>query len=114
MLLRAASGVLPVLWSQKLYWVLLLVCRLSHCFVGFTKYVKTLYRIHQSSFIGEMHGVMISSMGPMECPFSGRCWANLDMPYPYLKSRRRSRKRVLNDLPVCPVYFMLQVGQMIL
>jgi hypothetical protein len=57
MLLRAASGGLPVLWSQKLYWVLLLVSRLSDCFVGFTEYVKTLYRIHQSPFIGEVHGV---------------------------------------------------------
>jgi len=47
---------------------------------------------------------MMSSMGPMACPFSSMCWANLDLPYPYLKTHRCSRKQVLNELPVCPVY----------
>jgi len=31
---------------------------------------------------------MISSMGPMACPFANKCWAKLDLPFPYLKSRR--------------------------
>ena len=33
---------------------------------------------------------MISSMGPMACPFSNKCWAKLDFPFLYLKSRRCS------------------------
>jgi len=56
---------------------------------------------------------MMSFMGPMACLFSNRCWAILGLPYPFLNSRRCSRKRVLNDLPVYPVYFMLQEGQVI-
>jgi len=55
----------------------------------------------------------MSFMVPMACLFSNRCWANLDLPYPFLKLRMCSQKRVLNDLPVCLVCFMLQVGQVI-
>ena len=53
---------------------------------------------------------MMSSMWPMACPLSSRCWTNLDLSYPYLMSRRCSWERVLNDLPVCPVCFMLHVA----
>jgi hypothetical protein len=54
---------------------------------------------------------IMPSMGPMSCTFSSRCWAKLDFPFPCLKSRRCSWERVLKNIPVCPVYFMLHVGQ---
>jgi hypothetical protein len=53
---------------------------------------------------------MISSMGPKLCPFSRMCWAKLEFPLPCLKSRRCSLKRVLKELPVCPVYFLWHVS----
>ena len=30
---------------------------------------------------------IMSFMGPIACLFSRRCWANLDLPYLFLKSR---------------------------
>ena len=51
----------------------------------------------------------MSSIGPME--FSKRCAASLDLPLPYLKSRKCSWNRTLNGLPVWPVYFMLNERQ---
>ena len=58
---------------------------------------------------------MISSVCPMLCPLSIRCWANLDFPFLYLKSRRCSRKSILKGLPVWPIYeyLILHVGQVI-
>ena len=52
--------------------------------------------------------IMIS-IGPMECIFFRRCWANFDLLFQYLKSRKCSWKRTLKGLLVCPVYFILQV-----
>jgi hypothetical protein len=53
---------------------------------------------------------IILSIGPMGCLFSRRCWANLDFLFPYLKSRKFSRKRTLKGLTLCPIHFMLQEG----
>jgi hypothetical protein len=50
------------------------------------------------------------SIGPIGCLFSRRCWANLDFLFPYLISRKCSRKRTLKGLADCPIYFMLQEG----
>ena len=47
----------------------------------------------------------------MECPFSKRCWAKLDLLFLYLKSLKCSWKRVLKGLSIWPMYFLLQVGQ---
>ena len=41
---------------------------------------------------------------------SSRCWANFDFLL-YLKSLMCSLNVVLNDLPVCAVYVILQSGQ---
>jgi hypothetical protein len=51
------------------------------------------------------------SIGPMACPLFNRCCANFDFSILYLKSRKRSLNRVLKDLPVCPMYFIWQLGQ---
>ena len=51
---------------------------------------------------------IISSIGPMECLLSMRCCANMDFPFPYLKSRKFSWNLTLKDLTVCPIYFLLQ------
>jgi hypothetical protein len=53
----------------------------------------------------------MSSIGPNECLFSRRCRANFDLLFPYLKSLKCSWSLVLKGLPVCPVYFILQSGQ---
>ena len=53
---------------------------------------------------------IISSIGPMACLLSIRCWANFDLLLLYLKSCRFSWNLTLNGRPVCPVYFILQLG----
>ena len=54
---------------------------------------------------------IISSMFCIACPLSRWCWANLDFLLLYLKSLICSLNLVLNGLPVCPVYVILQSGQ---
>ena len=54
---------------------------------------------------------IISSIGSNACLFSRRCWAYFDLLFPYLKSLKCSWNLILKCLPVCPVYFMLQSGQ---
>ena len=54
---------------------------------------------------------IISSMFPIACPLSSRCWVNLDFLLLYLKSLVCSLNLVLNGLPVCPVYVILQSEQ---
>jgi hypothetical protein len=47
----------------------------------------------------------------MECPFSKRCRAKLDLLSLCLKCQTCSRHRVLKGLPVWPMYFLLHIGQ---
>jgi len=54
---------------------------------------------------------IITSIFPIECPLSRRCWANADFLLLYLKSLACSWNLVLKGLPVCPVYIILQSGQ---
>jgi hypothetical protein len=54
---------------------------------------------------------IISSIFPIARPFSRRCWVNLDFLLLYLKSLVCSWNLILNGLPVCPVYVILQSGQ---
>ena len=54
---------------------------------------------------------ILSAIFPIACPFSRRCWANLDLLLLYLKSLMCSWNLILNGLPVCPVYIILQSGQ---
>jgi len=55
---------------------------------------------------------MIFSIGPMEWLLSRRCVAKLDFLIFYLKSWRCSLYLFLNDLPVCPTYFISQSGHL--
>jgi hypothetical protein len=48
------------------------------------------------------------SIESMECLLSNRCCANLDLLFPYLKSQNCSWNFIWKDLPVCPMYFILQ------
>jgi len=54
---------------------------------------------------------IMSSIGPVECPLSNKCWTKLDLLFPCLKSLKCSWNLILKDLPVCPMYFLLHVGQ---
>jgi hypothetical protein len=54
---------------------------------------------------------IITSIFPIECPLSRRCWANADFLLLYLKSLACSWNLVLKGLPVCSVYIILQSGQ---
>ena len=54
---------------------------------------------------------IMSSILPIACPSSSRCWANFDFLLLYLKSLTFSLNLVLNDLLVCPVYVISQSGQ---
>ena len=49
-------------------------------------------------------------IGPNEWLLSQRCRANLEFSVLYLKLWKCSRYRVRNDLPVCPIYIILQSG----
>ena len=54
---------------------------------------------------------IMSSIGPIACVLFMRCCVNFDFPYLFLKSLRCSWKHFWKDLPVCPIYFLLQVWQ---
>ena len=54
---------------------------------------------------------IMSSIFPIACPLSRRCWENLDLLLLYLKYHMCSWNLILNGLPVCPVYVILQSGQ---
>ena len=53
---------------------------------------------------------MISSIVSMQCPFSNRCWAKLDLILPCLKPLNCSWKRTVNYHPVCPICFFIACG----
>ena len=54
---------------------------------------------------------MMLGMGPKEWLFSVRCLAKLDAFGLCLKAASCSLKRVVNLLPVCPMYAFWQSGQ---
>jgi len=54
---------------------------------------------------------IMSSIFPIACPFSRRCWANFDLLLLYLKSITFSWNLILNGNPVCPAYVILESGQ---
>jgi len=57
--------------------------------------------------------VMTSSAGPIIYPASNKCLAKLDLLFTHYKSRKCSVYLIEQKLAVCPIYFMLQSGQVI-
>jgi hypothetical protein len=60
-----------------------------------------------------MISITTSSAGPIECPLSNKCLANLDLLFACYESLKCSVYLIEHDLAVCPIYFMLQSGQVI-
>ena len=93
---RIFNFFLPSVWFSAL--VSLYMCKLSNVFSNLPFLVTWMIFI-------------ISSIFPIACPFSRRCWANVDLLLLYLKSLMCSWNLVLKGLPVYPVYVILQSGQ---
>lgn len=54
---------------------------------------------------------MIPSLGPMEYPYPNKWWEKPNLPFAHLKLWKCSLNPITKDLPVCPIYFILQSGQ---
>jgi len=72
-------------------------------------YIWTLSRVFIIFPFPVICKISIPSIDQMESLLSKRYCGNLDFPFPYLKSRKCSWNLTWTDLPVCPIYFLLQL-----
>jgi hypothetical protein len=88
-----------------------LLCRIFYCTFIVDLIITSCHVVYKGvprTFLVTCKISITSSIGAIECLLSMRCCANLDSPFPYLKSWKCSWNVTWKDPPVCPVYFLLQ------
>jgi len=119
LLVRAASVIIPSVGVFSYYGLENYV--VFHCkFVvkltvqlGFAEYVETLYRVHQSSFVGEEKGVHDVIHGADGVSVLYQVLGETGFAISVFEVAQVFSEAGVERLLVCPVYFMLQVGKVI-
>ena len=96
---------------QILCWFWALACRwFLYCFCLLIN-VKPFQGVRHFTLLFMWTTSIMPSIGPIAFPLSLRCWANFYLLFLYLKSLECFWNLILKGIPICPVYFILESGQ---